>query len=321
MFIIKNKNIFLGISALLMTVSIVLISIFGFNMSVEFKGGTLLEVEYVDTKPNIVRVNQSLDETELGSFTVQETGELGIIVKTSELSDEDVPTVKEALTINSEYDFVEKRLQTIGPSISSELKSKSIFAIIFVSIVIVAFIAYVFRHVSMPVSSFKYGLVSIVALIHDILIPTAVFSVIGSFYLDYQIDVLFITALLAILGFSVNDTIVVFDRIRENLRNHKNKNPKGQIFESIVGKSLNETFRRSINTSITTLVVLIVLFIVGDPVTKPFSLVLAIGVIAGTYSSLFLASPLLVFIEKHQKEISEKDKKDKALTRPEKYNI
>ncbi len=320
MFIIKNKKIFLTISAFMMAASIALISIFGFNMSVEFKGGTLLEIEYVNEKPNLVKINQSLDNTKLGTFTIQETGDLGVIVKTSELPDEKVSIVKQALTVDSEYEFTESRLQTIGPSISSELKSKSIFAIIFVVIVIVAFIAYVFRHVSKPVSSFKYGLVSIVALIHDILVPTAVFSVIGSIYLDYQIDVLFITALLAILGFSVNDTIVVFDRIRENLNNHKNKNPKGEIFEAVVGKSLNETFKRSINTSITTLVVLLVLFIVGDPVTKPFSLVLAIGVIAGTYSSLFLASPLLVMIEKNQKEVKEGDK-EKKLTRPEKYNI
>ena len=170
------------------------------------------------------------------------------------------------------------------------------------TIITILFIAYVFRKVSQPVSSFKYGLAAIIALLHDIIIPVGIFSILGTFFVNYQIDVLFVTAILAILGYSVNDTIVIFDRIRENL--NKEKHPekiKGEKFEKIIGESLNQTITRSLNTSITTLIVLLFFYLLGGETTKPFALVLTIGVLVGTYSSIFLASPLLVFMEKTQK--------------------
>lgn len=218
------------------------------------------------------------------------------------MPDEIKAQLQNELTIDGQHTFEEKRVKTIGPSVSSELATKSLFAILFVSIVIVLFIAYVFGGVSKPVSSFKYGLVAIVALVHDIAVPTGIFAALGSLFVNYQIDVLFITALLAILGFSVNDTIVVFDRIRENLKVSKEKNIKGEVFEKIVGKSLKQTITRSINTSLTTFIVLAALFFIGGETVKPFALVLMLGVLVGTYSSIFIASPLLVYIEKFQKD-------------------
>jgi len=155
----------------------------------------------------------------------------------------------------------------------------------------------VFRKVSQPVSSWKYGLVAIIALAHDIIIPAGIFAFLGSRFIEFQIDVLFVMALLAILGFSVNDTIVVFDRIRENLRMNREYRERRE-FDETVGDSLKQTYSRSLNTSITTLIVLVALYLIGGASTQQFALVLAIGVVAGTYSSIFLASPLLVSLER-----------------------
>ena len=148
----------------------------------------------------------------------------------------------------------------------------------------------------MPISSWKYGVAAIIALIHDIIVPTGVFAFLG-YILGVEIDILFVMALLAILGYSVNDTIVVFDRVRENLRLNREHGSE-ESFDLTVGKSLNQTYARSINTSLTTLFVVIALFFFGSEATQDFALVLAIGIIAGTYSSIFLATPLLVAINK-----------------------
>ncbi len=289
---------------------------FGFNLSIDFKGGTVYEVEYKEKTPLITDVKEAVKDSGVAISTVQKIGEKGYIIKTPELPEEIKSKLKNELSIGGQYSFNEKRVKTIGPAIANELKTKSLYAILFVSIAIVLFIAYVFAGVSKPVSSFKYGLVAIVALVHDIIIPTGIFAALGSLFVNYQMDVLFITALLAILGFSVNDTIVVFDRIRENLKNSKEKKIKGEVFEKIVGKSLEETITRSVNTSLTTFIVLAVLFFIGGETVKPFALVLMLGTLVGTYSSIFIASPLLVYIEKFQKEQKE-DKKEKKKKKKE----
>ena len=164
---------------------------------------------------------------------------------------------------------------------------------ILVMIMIVLYIAFAFRKVSKPISSFYYGLMAVVALIHDVTLPAGVFAFLGHYY-GVEVDTLFVTALLTVLGFSVHDTIVVFDRIRENLKDGGNKND----FEKVVGSSVNQTIGRSINTSLTVILVLLAMFFLGGESTKYFSLALLIGVAIGTYSSIFLASPLLVTIQK-----------------------
>ncbi len=309
--ILQYKRVYLTISAMLVLFSLVSVVFFGFNLSVDFKGGTVYEIAYQEKVPELAKVKTAITNAGLPLATVQQLGEKNFIIKTDNLSDEIKTKLKQDLQFNNQYQFEEVRLKNIGPAISSELATKSLFAILFVSIAIILFITYVFRGVSRPVSSFKYGLVAVVALIHDIIIPTGIFAALGSVFITYQIDILFVTALLAILGFSVNDTIVVFDRVRENLRKSKEKNIKGKKFEEIVGKSLNETIVRSVNTSLTTFIVLFFLFIFGGEAIKPFALILMLGVLVGTYSSIFLASPLLVYIEKFQKEKKEDKKKKK----------
>jgi preprotein translocase subunit SecF len=189
-------------------------------------------------------------------------------------------------------------VNSIGPLIGKEAAQKAFISIILVILCIVLFITFAFRHVSKPVQSWKYGLMAIIALAHDVIIPTGVFSILGH-YLGYEVDTLFVTALLVILGFSIHDTIVVYDRIRENLKNDNTDRTK-KDFETIVGESVNQTFVRSINTSMTTILALFVLYFLGPEATKHFSLALIIGVFIGTYSSIFIASALLVTVQKFQ---------------------
>ncbi len=208
----------------------------------------------------------------------------------------DVVLESPVITIGGQEVVSELRFESIGPTIGQELKNKAITAILAVLVAIVLYIAWAFRKVSEPVSSWKYGIIAIVALAHDVIIPTGIFAVLGRIY-GIEIDILFVTALLTILGYSVNDTIVVFDKTRENLaRDHRKHN-----FDWIVDKSINETLRRSLFTSLTTFLVLLAIYLFGGDSIKNFVLTLMIGIIAGTYSSIFLASPLLVAWERLSK--------------------
>ncbi len=192
----------------------------------------------------------------------------------------------------------EKRFESVGPVIGQELRSRSLWAIVVVLLMIILYIAYAFRKVSRPVASWRYGLAAIIALIHDVTIPAGFFAVLGH-YLGVEVGLLFVTALLTILGFSVHDTIVVFDRIRENLR----KGVAGD-FENTVEVSINQTISRSINTSLTVILTLLAVYLFGGETTKYFALTLIIGVFFGTYSSIFIASPLLVSWERYRQKRS-----------------
>jgi preprotein translocase subunit SecF len=190
----------------------------------------------------------------------------------------------------------EIRFNTIGPSLGEELKGKALVSILIVVLSIIVFIAYAFRHVSRPVSSWKYGFVAVIAFLHDVLIPIGLFSVLGRFY-GVEVDSLFVVAILVVLGYSINDTIVVFDRVRENLREYPDKK-RAEQFEKVVGQSLSQTFARSINTSFTTLIALFAVYFLGGESTKCFSLALIAGITVGTYSSIFFAAPMLVTLQK-----------------------
>lgn len=295
MFVINNRKIFFGISGLLVVVSLMVIFNFGFNVGIDFTGGTLLEVQYSD-RPMQEEVETALENLDLGQFVLQPIGESGFILKSRALSEDEHGKVLEALGGE------EERFTSIGPTVGNELRRKAYVAIAIVATLIVLFVAWVFRskgeNKKGPVSSWAYGFVAVIALLHDIIIPVGIFTILGHAFGGFEINALFITALLAILGYSVNDTIVVFDRVRENLALNKNQGK----FEETVGKSLKQTIARSINTSLTTLLVLLALYFLGGEATQEFTLVLIFGVISGTYSSIFLASPLLVsFAERNKK--------------------
>jgi preprotein translocase subunit SecF len=292
MFIVKHRKIWYIFSILLVLASLFSILYFGLNLSIDFTGGSLLEIEYNDIRPETSLIQNKISELKLGNVSLQPTGEKGVILRLKNISEEEHQNLlSKLLTTGS---FNEIHFDSIGPTIGSELRQKSLTAIILVAVMIILYITFAFRKVSKPVSSFKYGLMAVTALIHDVTVPVGVFAVLGK-YFGVQIDILFVTAILTVLGFSVHDTIVVFDRIRENLRKNI-----GTDFEDTVGKSINQTITRSINTSLTVIFVLLALFFFGGETIKYFSLALIIGVFFGTYSSIFLASPLLVTLYKFQ---------------------
>ena len=291
MFIIKYRKIWYAFSLLIVIASVFSMFKFGLKQGIDFTGGALLEVEYA-AKPDTLAVKQKIEELSLGNAVVQPSGEKNIIVRMKDLTEEQHQKVLSA-SLSVGQGGKEIRFDSIGPVIGKELKKKSITAMILVIVMIVLYIAFAFRKVSQPVNSFYYGLMAVVALIHDVTLPAGVFAVLGHYY-GVEVDTLFVTALLTVLGFSVHDTIVVFDRIRENLRNNGNKNN----FETVVGASVSQTISRSINTSLTVILVLLAIFFLGGESTKYFSLALLIGVAIGTYSSIFLASPLLVTLQK-----------------------
>ncbi len=298
--IIGHRRIFYALSGLLVLESAVALAVFGLELGIDFTGGSLIEVEFSSARPDMDELAQRVAGLDLGEVRFQPTGERGVIVR---LKHVDETTHQEILARlgrasganDSAPDplgltpIVERRFDTIGPTIGRELARKSLLAIVLAILLIVSYIAWAFRRVSQPIASWKYGLVAVAALAHDVAIPTGFFALAGRLF-GYEVDTLFITAVLTILGFSVHDTIVVFDRIRENLK----KASSSYDFPALVNRSVSETVVRSINTSLTVLVALGAVYLFGGATTRIFSLTLMIGIIAGTYSSIFIASPLLV---------------------------
>ena len=283
-------------SIILVAASIVSLAFYGLKFGIDFTGGSLIEAQFDPTgggRPDINIVRQKMEALDFGQVVIQPAGEVGFSIRTRELStDERQKITAELLGLGKIKDV---SANTIGPTIGQELRSRSIWAMALVLIAIILYIAFAFRKVSRPISSWFYGIFAVVALFHDVFIPLGVFSLLGHFK-GVEVNTLFVTAILTVLGFSVHDTIVVFDRIRENLTLAKPASPAGrkETFEETVGKSLNQTITRSINTSLTVLIVLTALFFLGAEATKYFALALIIGIVAGTYSSIFIASPLLV---------------------------
>ena len=296
MFIIKHKKIFVSISILLVLLSIVSLFIFGLRIGVDFKGGALTEVVYKTSRPAQSDLDAAFKTLDLGSVLIQPTGDLGYIVKSIDLTEAQHSLLLKTLSQDGKSVLEEKNFNSIGPSVGRELTRKAIIAVILVSLGIILFIAFAFRKVSKPVSSWKYGLMAIISLLHDVIIPIGLFTIFSHFY-GAEVDTLFVVAALTILSLSVSDTIVIFDRIRENL-----KNKIEHDFSDTVGKSLDQSYMRSIFTSLTVIIVLVCLYLFGPESTKYFALMLVAGMFFGTYSSIFLASPLLVFIEEWQKK-------------------
>lgn len=329
MFVIEYRNIFLGIGVAVMVASIAIVGFFGLRLGIDFTGGALTEVAYGEPLPEGMSASDMAYGTapeaeieaalealpiELGGFSVRRTEtddrREGYIVRTRDLTEPERIMVNDTLTSLRDGGEI-TRFTTIGPVIGQELKDKAVWAIGAVCLIIVLYVAFAFRGVSYPVGSWVYGGITIFALIHDVLVPTAAMALMG-YFMGVEVDVLFVMALLAVLGYSVNDTIVVFDRVRENLmqfRQEKKKKIKRdglereeieyiltKPFPAIVGQAVNQTLLRSINTSVTTALTVMALYILGGSVTTTFALILFVGIIAGTYSSIFLANPLLVAI-------------------------
>jgi|SRR3989344_2937366 len=282
---LKYRKIYYVFSGLLISFSIFALASWQLNLGIDFTGGSVLELEFLQDRPSNQEIENKLAGLNIGLDSIQPTLEKGLILRMKDINEETHQKVLQQLGGN----IKEKSFESIGPTIGKELTDKTKVFIVLVLVAIIFFVAIAFRKASGPVSSWKYGLVaSLVAFFHDILIPLGVFSYLGKFY-DVQVTIPIVVGLLTILGYSVHDTIVVFDRIRENILLRS-----AQTFAEIVNKSLNQTLVRSISTSFTTLLVLLALFFIGGETLKYFSLILILGISTGTYSSIFIASPLLV---------------------------
>ncbi len=296
MWIIKHQKVFLAISGIFILASIVSLSVFGLKVGIDFKGGSFTEVSYVDEMPTIVEIQEQIATLEFGETLVQPVGNSEVSIKSRSLSEAERQSLISALSFGEKYDVEERSFTSVGPSVGKELKRRAIVSLVIVEIVMILFIAYAFRKVSKPVSSWRFGFVTVATLLHDVIMTVGVFTLI-SYFTGAEANTLFVVALLTVQGLSVNDTIVVFDRIRENLINNKD----GKLdFKTIVGKSINQTVFRSLNTSLSTIIVLVCLVLWGPESTRIFSLTLAAGMFFGTYSSIFIASPLLTLVDKWQ---------------------
>lgn len=259
---------------------------FGLKPGIDFTSGSLTELRFKHPYDS-AKVRQALTEVQVGEFQLQTTDNNGLIIRTKRIDSSKHQEILDRLkTQVGEFDEI--RFEFIDPVIGKELTGNSIKQLILVSAGIVLYIAYAFRRVSRPVTAWRFGWAAIIALLHDLLVVLGIFSLLGHFK-GVEVDSMFVTAMLTVLGFSVHDTIVVFDRIRENLKVYA-----GQSLEFIINHSISQTLVRSLNTSLTVLFVLLALLLFGGDTIKYFVLALFIGIITGTYSSIFVASPILV---------------------------
>lgn len=292
--IIQKRKIFLSLSTLAVVASILALIFWGLKFGIDFTGGSLMELEFSNYQPTITEIQDGLKDANLHSLIIQPTQD-SIILRFQENNEEAHQVVLEKVQalVDSKQgaSFKELQFDSVGASIGQELKSKSFNATVIVFIMIILYISWAFSKVSKPVASWKYGVAAIIALLHDILFILGVFSVLGHFY-GVEVNTPFIAAVLTVLGYSVSDTIIVFDRIRENL-------PKShEDFENTINRSVNQTLTRSINTSFSAILALLAILFFGGSTIKDFALALAIGIFVGTYSSIFIASPVLVVWEK-----------------------
>ncbi len=292
---LKTAKYFLTLSGVAFIASIVLIFIPGPRISIEFTGGTLLELRLSEgvTKENVQTALEGISITPpLGNTFLSQTTEGTVLLRTRDLTNEEHLALIAHLK-KSTGDLTELQYTTIGPTVGASLKRRSIFALFIASVAIVLYIALAFRKIPRKLSPWKFGILAVVALIHDITIVCGIF-VILSHMTTFEVDTLFVSALLTILGYSVNDTIVIFDRMRSNLQ----EGNRGEDFAITAERSLHETLTRTLNTGTATIIMLFALFFLGSESIRWFVLALIIGTIIGTYSSIYIATPLLVYWRK-----------------------
>lgn len=284
--IIKLRNIWFIFSGALILCAVLAIAFWQFRFGIDFTGGSLLEVQWKGGVPSSHDVRGALDPLLDRDFVIQQGESDRTVIRMEPVSEE---THQEVLRAARERfgEFDELRFDSIGPVIGQELARKSMWALGVVFVAIIIYIAISFRHVARPVAAWKYGVITILTGFHDVIIPLGLFAILGKFY-GTEVNAAFIAAVLTILGYSINDTIVVLDRVRENLA-------KGVgAFEEIVERSVHQTIARSLNTTITTLLALVAVYFFGGETVKDFTLALIVGIATGAYSSIFIASPLLV---------------------------
>lgn len=281
MILMRYKLLFFIFSTLLILPGLYFLITSGLKLGVDFTGGGLLEYQFSN--------NPSIDVLQKFGTTTK-TAENTYIIRTKPLEHQELQDLKVRLASEA-GEFISRREENVGPIIGEELKKNSILAVLIASVMVVLYIGIAFRKVPKPTSSWRFAIATIVALIHDVLVIVGLFAILGK-YFNVEIDTLFVTAALTVIGFSVHDTIVVFDRIRENLSKYVGKN-----FSEITDISITQTLARSLNTSLTVVLVLLALLLFGGETIRWFVVALLAGIISGTYSSIFNATALLCFWE------------------------
>lgn len=287
---VSHRKTFFLISGILLSISILGLILFGLKPGIDFTGGSMMGIEYTEQELSNKEVQEKLVDLDLGEIKIQATGERGFILRFKEVDEDMHQKILTALD-NPE----EKRFESIGPVIGRELTQKAKWAIGLALLAIILYIAWAFRKLAKVASkgeSWRYGLGALLALFHDVLILLGFFSILG-FLKGVEINTTFITAILIVLGYSVNDTIVIYDRIRENLLVYRFKD-----MAKTINLSLNETIVRSLNTSLTTLFVLLAIYLFGGASIKNFILAMMVGIGIGTWSSIAIASQFLLFKRK-----------------------
>jgi preprotein translocase subunit SecF len=297
--LLKHKMVYLILSAVLLVPGIFYLLRYGLSLSIDFTGGSIVsyQLNYSDqdysSEFKEVFKSKGVEPEEI---KVEKGSPTRVIVRTKQLEVSKNEEVKGALTEKyKDLSFKQDSFQTVGPAIGAETAKNAFLSLVWASIGILLYIAFAFRNVPKPYSSFKFGLSAIIAMLHDALMVIGIFAILGHHF-KVEIDGLFITALLTVIGFSVHDTIVVFDRIRENLR----KLPRTMGFEEVANYSIVETLSRSLATSFTVIITLFSLYMLGGETIRNFVLAMLVGVISGTYSSVFTATPILVLWETYQ---------------------
>ena len=292
MYFVRNRRLFFIITGVLLAASIAALVIAPPRLSIEFTGGSILEVAYEGERPSTEDARARLEAAGIEDASVRESGERGITIRAHALSPEERTTALAALSAEGAQPLTELRFNTVGPSLGNELAIKALYAIAAVSLAIMLYIAFAFRGVSRPVPSWGYGITAVFMLAIDIIVPSGFFAA-YAWFTGAQVDTLFVIALLALLGYCVNDVIVIFDRVREHLRRNQEEEVE-EPFEETVGKSITETLGRSINTGLTVVLALAALAFIGSEATRNFAIVMMVGVAAGTFSSIARSAPLLI---------------------------
>lgn len=281
--IVRKRKLFLWLSGVLTLISIIILLVFGLKFSIDFTGGSRLEVSLSGDNEQVRnKIEQVYDSNDIKLNSIQQT-ENGYRVSSTAIDESTRDKVVKELETES------LSFEVLGPTVGGEARNKAIFAVLIAIVAITTYIAIAFWKSGGVISPWKFGISAIVALAHDVIITLGAFSLFGIFF-GVEVDALFVTAILTIIGFSVHDTIVVFDRIRENIKNNVKKIP----FEEVVGHSITETMGRSLSTSILVLIVLFAMVLFGGDSIKWFVIAFIIGVVVGAYSSIFVASPLLI---------------------------
>jgi len=289
-FLGRKKTFWLGLSALLAILGIIALIVWKLPFGIDFRGGSVFELQFEKSVTEDALRTKVTGLQQVKSPQVSRTGENTYLIKALPIESKDYRAALDEL--GKEYGKVtEKQFQNVGPSVSKDLTRKAVIAVVLASLLIILYLAYSFRGVTHPVSSWRFGVVAVVALLHDLVISVGIFAVLAHFF-HFEIDASFITALLTIMGFSVHDTIVVFDRIRENLM-HSRSSSAAVEFEQIADESLTQTLNRSLATSLTVIFTLTALTVLGGESIRGFVVTLLVGIAVGTYSSIFTATPLL----------------------------